>query len=850
MSSSSSSSNSSSSSISSPSSSSDSVSRNQDYRNRLRDHSRRTGEKERRGADRDWDRRGRIRGRRETISRSRSRSRSYNRNRSGSRSLSRYRNRSRSSSRNSTRSTEQARPTDQISIHTDLPPTAIQDDGELIIADAIPPPLDQEPLLPKSFRLDKARSKELRSWMTSAQKPTEAKQLRENFHPSFEKRSFEFKVPVLDPSMARRLKEVRGGEASKAEAKEKALVASQFKILDIAKPMLYLWGSASASNDPVLISAAESALQLWGHAFHSITMQRRENVLHQTDPRFEALLSEPGRFKARDCGLLFGRTFLRSMVRDASDDQKLKSLGQPGGRPSTSSSSRHSRPSGSSRGAKSGRTGSGFTLHGNFNKRGTRPGSSFNRGSSCRSPVKGPAGLKRLDAESSRIQSPKSSLEPTGGPICLVMEQADGPIRELGLSSGRVSSRRLQHRLEGYRRIRIPAILSDSEMSDQDMEGAGGADARDPVLAGPALVPVAAGADVRASVDSSEKGAFVGPDGPTAPTGAIDPTNRLAVVRNQMESGGFSDQVVNLLLGGVRNSTSAAYQSAWNGWHSWCVRQGADPMSPPLEKVLEFLSWLVGEGKAYRTVNVARSMLSSTLGKIDGVDIGKHPLVVKLMKGAYNKMPPAPKYAGFWDVNLVINYIISLGPNDGLSLAALSSKLAVLLALSSLCRVSELANIVKDSIVIDDEQAKFSLSAPRKSQRASPLQVITLKKLHPVSLACPVETLKQYISVSEQFRVRAKARLLLLGLRPPRSSVSGSTVARWIKSILAEAGVDTTIYSAHSTRGASASNAANRGVPTDAILSAGCWKSESTFTRFYRGPTAGASVASALHMGR
>ena len=181
--------------------------------------------------------------------------------------------------------------------------------------------------------------------------------------------------------MARRLKEVRGGEASKAEAKEKALVASQFKILDNAKPLLYLWGSASAASDPLLISAAESALQLWGHAFHSIPTQRRENVLHQTDPRFEALLAEPGRFKAKDCGLLFGRTFLRGMVRDASDDQKLKSLGQPGSRPPTSSSSRHGRPSSSSRGAKSGRSGSGFTLHGNFNKRGSRPGSSSNRGS-------------------------------------------------------------------------------------------------------------------------------------------------------------------------------------------------------------------------------------------------------------------------------------------------------------------------------------------------------------------------------------------------------------------------------------------------------------------------------------
>ncbi|KAK4021401.1 hypothetical protein OUZ56_003318 [Daphnia magna] len=131
--------------------------------------------------------------------------------------------------------------------------------------------------------------------------------------------------------------------------------------------------------------------------------------------------------------------------------------------------------------------------------------------------------------------------------------------------------------MEGYRRIRIPTILSDSEMFDQDIEGAGGADARDPVLAGPAMVPVAAGADVRASVDSSEEGAFVGPDGPTTSTGAIDSTNRLAVVRNQMESSGLSDQVVKLLLGGVRNPTSAAYQSAWN---APLVRSDATSVSP------------------------------------------------------------------------------------------------------------------------------------------------------------------------------------------------------------------------------------------------------------------------------
>ena len=109
-------------------------------------------------------------------------------------------------------------------------------------------------------------------------------------------------------------------------------------------------------------------------------------------------------------------------------------------------------------------------------------------------------------------------------------------------------------------------------MSDQDIEKAGGVDDRDPILAGPALVPVAVRADVRTGIGSPEGGASDGADGPTASAGAVDPYNRLAVVRDQMENSGFSGQVVELLLGGVRNSTSATYQSTWNRWHSWCVQ--------------------------------------------------------------------------------------------------------------------------------------------------------------------------------------------------------------------------------------------------------------------------------------
>lgn len=67
--------------------------------------------------------------------------------------------------------------------------------------------------------------------MIFLEKPSESKQLHENFVPAYGKISFDLKVPKWGPSMARRLKKVKGGEASKAEAKKKVLMASQFQFL-------------------------------------------------------------------------------------------------------------------------------------------------------------------------------------------------------------------------------------------------------------------------------------------------------------------------------------------------------------------------------------------------------------------------------------------------------------------------------------------------------------------------------------------------------------------------------------------------------------------------------------------
>ena len=426
------------------------------------------------------------------------------------------------------------------------------------------------------------------------------------------------------------------------------------------------------------------------------------------------------------------------------------------------------------------------------------------------------------------------------------MEQAAGQFCQLGGSAGSSGNGCLQHQLEMAEGIRLPAFLPNPEMPGQNNEGPGGIDVTDSAVAVTALVPGRTGASLRTGPDSSER-EFVGRTvGSTTPSIRVAPASRVEIIRSNFEAIGVSNQVVSFLLGGTRDSTCSFYQSAWNGWRDWNIRRGSDPLSPNVTDVLEFLSFLATNGKAYRTVNVYRSMLSSTLGKLDGVKIGKHPLVVRLLKGIYNHVPPTPKYTGFWDVSTVIRYLSSLGQNESLSFNDLSLKLTMLLALSSFCRISELAAIVRASIVVDGSQAKFTLSKPRKTQNGSPLQVICIERLVPASSVCPIGTLEAYLAVSERFRQGPKSANLLLGLRAPHHSIGTSSVGRWIKAVLSKAGVDTSTFSAHSTRGAAASNAAAGGVSTDVILRTGSWRSESTFSRFYRRQVETTSVASTL----
>ena len=76
---------------------------------------------------------------------------------------------------------------------------------------------------------------------------------------------------------------------------------------------------------------------------------------------------------------------------------------------------------------------------------------------------------------------------------------------------------------------------------------------------------------------------------------------------------------------------------------------------------------------------------------------------------------------------------------------------------------------------------------------------------------------------------------LLLSYVKPFSSAGSNTVGSWIKNLLEQSGVDTSVFKVHSIRAASA-NKVNQTARIDAALKHIGWSTKSTFCKFYEKP--------------
>ena len=313
-------------------------------------------------------------------------------------------------------------------------------------------------------------------------------------------------------------------------------------------------------------------------------------------------------------------------------------------------------------------------------------------------------------------------------------------------------------------------------------------------------------------------------------------TSRVAYLRGKFASQNLSSKARDLLLASWRTKSNKTYDSHFKKWLCWCSARGSDPVSGPVSEVANFLADLHEEGYQSSSLNVFRSAISSVHDKVDGAEVGKHPTITRLLKGAFHERPPLPRYTSTWDVNKVLQYLKSLGPSNGLTLKQLTHKLIMLLALTRPSRSADLSYLSLARRQYSPEGVTFLPAAlAKQSRQGKPLVEFFFPSFSHDASLCPVLTLRQYESVTSPFRSGDHQELFLAVVKPHKP-VSSCTIARWLKCVLGDSGIDVSMFAAHSVRGASSSAAAMAGVTTNDILKAADWSTDSVFRRFYYKP--------------
>ncbi len=148
-------------------------------------------------------------------------------------------------------------------------------------------------------------------------------------------------------------------------------------------------------------------------------------------------------------------------------------------------------------------------------------------------------------------------------------------------------------------------------------------------------------------------GLLLAPDGTEFPDlGEL----RLAAWRlgRSLRSQGISTEAAATLCAAHRPSTRALYHAKWRSFWRWCSRREKDPLHPSIRMVLSYLQHLRQRHIKHYTILSHISTPSSCMNKVDGVLVGRHPLVARWVLGDRAQNPPRKSLFPRWNLSVVL----------------------------------------------------------------------------------------------------------------------------------------------------------------------------------------------------
>ena len=137
----------------------------------------------------------------------------------------------------------------------------------------------------------------------------------------------------------------------------------------------------------------------------------------------------------------------------------------------------------------------------------------------------------------------------------------------------------------------------------------------------------------------------------------------------------------------------------------YCTRHNIDLFDSGVNQGAEFLKEYFHEGVSYSMVNAVRWALSSAFP--DGTPYGKHPRIVRLLRGIFKQRPSLPHYTVTYDVVKVLQYISN----------SYSKKLETLIPILSGKRSQPMSLLNTNYMHIDETYCIFYIASLLKTTR-------------------------------------------------------------------------------------------------------------------------------------
>ena len=305
------------------------------------------------------------------------------------------------------------------------------------------------------------------------------------------------------------------------------------------------------------------------------------------------------------------------------------------------------------------------------------------------------------------------------------------------------------------------------------------------------------------------------------------------IIRQKFLCVGYDADTVDIILSSWRFGTKKTYHTYLKTWVDYASVKEVPVVNPTTTQALSFLSSLVKKGCSYNQLNIARSVMSLLIGQSsEGTTWGELPIVRRFMKGHFENDPLFPKFYYTWDVSTVFEYFRGLPRPAELPLDLLTKKLCLLLVLLSGGQRSQTIHTlqVTDFQIVGNTLVMPIMAKIKQTRSGRHMHPLGFRVYTQNEKLCVVTHLTWYLKRTSVYR---KDKNLFLSYIKPHRAAGKDTIARWCKSVLSVSGINTDLYSSHSSRSAATSSAKRKGISLTKLTKCAGWSSEWTFALYY-----------------